>query len=115
MATYQDLVAQKAELERQRAELEKQISDSLKAERSNAIAQIRGLMAEHGISVEDLGAKPARAPRGSGATSGGDGTRKVAPKYRDPATGETWSGRGLKPKWLKAALEAGRSLGDFAL
>lgn len=38
---------------------------------------------------------------------------KQAAKYRDAATGETWSGRGLQPNWLKAALKKGRSLADF--
>ena len=33
----------------------------------------------------------------------------------DPATGTTWSGRGLQPKWLKAALASGRKLSDFAV
>lgn len=34
--------------------------------------------------------------------------------YRHPITGETWSGRGLKPLWLRQELDAGRSLSDFA-
>ncbi|MDT8998373.1 ParB/RepB/Spo0J family partition protein [Paucibacter sp. APW11] len=38
---------------------------------------------------------------------------KVQIKYRNPATGETWSGRGLQPRWLKAALAAGKTLADF--
>ena len=33
---------------------------------------------------------------------------------RNKATGDTWSGRGLQPKWLKAALAAGRKIEDFA-
>ena len=41
--------------------------------------------------------------------------RKVAVKYRDEATGNTWSGRGLQPNWLKAALSEGRKLEDFAV
>ena len=44
------------------------------------------------------------------------GTRgKVAAKYRNSATGETWSGRGLQPRWLKAALATGKKLADFAV
>ena len=39
---------------------------------------------------------------------------KVAAKYQD-AFGNTRTGRGLKPKWLTAALEAGASLADFAI
>jgi ParB/RepB/Spo0J family partition protein len=36
-------------------------------------------------------------------------------KYRDAATGSTWSGRGLQPAWLKAALAQGKALADFEL
>lgn len=36
-----------------------------------------------------------------------------APAYRDPESGQTWSGRGLKPKWLAVALERGKKLSDF--
>ena len=41
--------------------------------------------------------------------------RKVAPKYRDPATGETWAGRGARPRWLVARLKAGKTLEDFSI
>ena len=57
-------------------------------------------MAEHGLTAADLIAK---TPNPRASTSG----RKVAAKYRDPASGQTWTGRGLKPKWLSAALEPG--------
>ena len=40
--------------------------------------------------------------------------RKVAPKYRGPK-GETWSGRGLKPRWLTAAMNEGKELQDFLI
>lgn len=36
-------------------------------------------------------------------------------KYRNPATGETWTGRGLQPAWLKAQLAAGATLASFAV
>ncbi len=104
MATLNELLAQKAALE-------KQIVDAQREERAAAIAQIKVLMAQYGLTLADLGGRsPAPAPKrghGSGA--------KVPPKYRDPATGATWSGRGLKPRWLEAALAAGRSISDFAL
>jgi DNA-binding protein H-NS len=41
--------------------------------------------------------------------------RKVAPKFRDPETGETWAGRGARPRWLVARLKAGKKLSDFAI
>lgn len=40
---------------------------------------------------------------------------KVAAKYRNAETGDTWSGRGLQPKWLKVALGSGKKLADFEL
>ena len=40
--------------------------------------------------------------------------RKVAPKYRGP-NGETWSGRGLKPRWLTAAMNEGKELQHFLI
>jgi DNA-binding protein H-NS len=40
--------------------------------------------------------------------------RKVAPKYIGPH-GETWSGRGLKPRWLAAAINEGKELQDFLI
>jgi hypothetical protein len=49
------------------------------------------------------------APR---VTSRRKTTQTVA--YRDPESGQTWSGRGLKPKWLAEALAGGKTLADFA-
>ena len=40
--------------------------------------------------------------------------KKVAPKYRGPK-GVTWSGRGLKPRWLVAELKKGKKLEQFAI
>ena len=93
------------ELLAQKAALEKQIADTQRAERSDAVAQVRNLMAQYGLSVADIGGK-LKAARTTG---------KVAAKYRDKATGQSWSGRGLQPNWLKAALAAGRKLTDFAV
>jgi DNA-binding protein H-NS len=98
-----------SELLAQKAALEKQIADFQREQRGEAINKIRALMAEYGLTLADIGsAKPPAAPKK--AVAG-----KVAAKYRNPATGDTWSGRGLKPKWLTAALANGASLADFAL
>lgn len=99
-----------SELLAQKAELEKQIAHKQSSERAEAIAQVRSLMAQYGLTLADLGSKAASAPRRNGA-----GTGKVAAKFRDAATGQTWSGRGLQPNWLKAELAAGRKISEFAL
>jgi DNA-binding protein H-NS len=49
--------------------------------------------------------------RGRGGSLKG---KKVPPKYRDSA-GNTWAGRGAKPRWLVAAIKEGKKLEDFAI
>jgi DNA-binding protein H-NS len=44
-----------------------------------------------------------------------DGRSVVLPKYRNPASGQTWTGRGKKPKWLEAALANGKKISDFKI
>jgi DNA-binding protein H-NS len=48
--------------------------------------------------------------RGGSALKG----RKVPPKYHGPS-GETWAGRGAKPRWLVAAIKGGKKLDDFLI
>ena len=56
-----------------------------------------------------------RRGRPPGSSSSLSGTT-VAPKYRNPETpSETWAGRGLKPRWLTAAMKSGKKLEDFAI
>lgn len=98
MASLKDLLAQ-------RAALEQQIAETQERERSDAIAKVKSLMSEYGLNVADL---TARAPKAAKAS-------KVAAKYRNQATGETWSGRGLQPKWLKAAIANGAKLDEFVI
>ena len=102
MATLQELLDQKAELDRQ-------IEATRRHERADAIARVKALMSEHGLSMADLSGKSS-TPRAASTTGG-----KVAAKYRNTATGDSWSGRGLQPKWLKAALAAGRKIEEFAV
>ena len=99
-----------ADLLAQKAALEKQIATFQREQRGTAISQIKTLMAEYGLSLADIGSKAAAAPAAPKKIAA-----KVAAKYRNPATGDTWSGRGLKPKWLSAAIAGGATLGDFAL
>ena len=49
--------------------------------------------------------------RGGGSVLKG---KKVPPKYRGPS-GETWAGRGAKPRWLVDAIKGGKKLDDFLI
>ena len=105
MADLQQLIRQKADLERQIAQLNSK-------GRQDAIDEIRTIMAEHGLTSDDIAA-PARA-RKAGLKLDGTERKAVAAKYKDDQ-GNQWTGRGLKPRWLTAALAAGKTLDDFAV
>ena len=70
----------------------------------------RTLQAELGkLSHYGAGGKGAKGMRGGVRGS-------VAPKYRNPDNpAETWAGRGLRPRWLAAALKSGKKLEHFAI
>jgi len=94
MATYKELVAQKEALEAQLAEVRAN-------EVAGVIERIRGLMADYGLSVEDIAGKRRRGrPAGAKATPATKVKSELPPKYMDPKTGATWSGRGRAPAWL---------------
>jgi DNA-binding protein H-NS len=54
--------------------------------------------------------------RGAKAKRRGGTRGPVAPKYRDPKDpSQTWAGRGLQPRWLKAAVKSGKKLESFLI
>ncbi len=84
------------DLLQQREALEEAIAEARQSEISAAVTKVREIVAEYGLTAKD--AFPGRAGKSGAAKSGG---AKVAAKYRDPATGQTWTGRGKAPKWIE--------------
>ena len=85
-------------------DLRNQIDEALAGHRSNLERQLASL----GGSAGSFGSG-ARGGRGSSLK----GT-KVAAKYRGPE-GETWAGRGAKPRWLVAAIKGGKKAESFLI
>lgn len=83
------------ELLQQREALEQAIAQARQNEIASAVAKIRELVAEYGLTPQDV--FPGRGAKSTVAKS----TSKVAAKYRDPASGQTWTGRGKAPKWIE--------------
>jgi DNA-binding protein H-NS len=121
MATY-------VELKEQAEDLMRQAEAARKSEIGAAIADIKAKMAAYGITLDDLGGKPkaarGRKPKAGKAAAKGAKPAKatakpakvrkpVAVKYRNAETGETWTGRGKPPTWLKAHEVAGRKREEF--
>ena len=85
---------------------EKALKEKQSSKRKEVIAQIKELAASIGVSVEIIeGDKKADRKIG-----------KVAAKYRNPAdASQTWTGRGLAPKWMQELLGSGRSKEEFEI
>jgi DNA-binding protein H-NS len=78
------------------------------------IADIKEKIRDYDLTAADLGLVPTlEAPQEPAKPAGKRGS--VKPKYRDPASGKTWSGRGVMPKWMKAALDLGRTKEEFLI
>lgn len=73
------------------------------AELDAVLAQIRELVAEYSITEEQIYGRK-RAPRSPKQAE------VVDPKYQNPKTGETWSGRGRAPLWIRDAKNRDRFL-----
>lgn len=89
-----------------RADLDSEIEHARQQQRSAVMSQILELMKLHGITSADI----ATASAGKGKRLG-----TVPPKYRHPESGQTWSGRGLQPRWLAEAVAAGNSLDQYRI
>jgi DNA-binding protein H-NS len=98
MATYQELKAQ-AEALLQQAEAAR------RAEIASVVADIQARMKEYGITVDDV----------RGGAKKGKSRGAVAAKHYNPATGDSWSGRGRAPKWLADAMAKGKSKESFLI
>jgi len=92
--------------------------DALIGLRGKIDAVLGSKVADERRTLESELAKLSRVDTGGRSKGGfGRGARgKVAPKYRNPENpSETWAGRGLKPRWLVAALKSGKKLDDFSI
>ena len=107
------LTSEYQKLQQQIAELQTKADALLASEKQTVIATINELIATFVITPKELRFAATPSPSAGSAvrtprthpTAG----KTIAPRYRD-AEGNTWSGRGLQPKWLREALAAGKTL-----
>jgi DNA-binding protein H-NS len=90
--------------------------DKLRELRSEVESTLASKVVDERHSIEmrlsELSRIGSQDMRAKGRRAGG----KVAPKYRNPENpSETWAGRGLRPRWLTAALKAGKKLEQFSV
>jgi len=82
-----------ADLRRELALLEAEERAQERQHRADVLRAMKDLLHQHGFKPSELS-----AGRSGKATAG---RAQVAPLYRDPATGATWSGRGTEPAWIR--------------
>ena len=113
------------EIQVQIQKLQKQASEIKAKEFDRTVQDILAKMTAFGITVKDLQAASGSPRKGRGrpaAAGKAKGTKpkkkaaggSVAAKYRGP-NGETWSGRGLTPRWLATLLAQGQTKEAFAI
>ena len=93
-ATYQELLSQIEALQSQAAAVREQ-------EIAAVLANVRQTIKDYNLSERDVFPKQKRGPAGGFS---------VAPKYRHPVSGQTWTGRGKTPAWVVDALASGYTL-----
>jgi DNA-binding protein H-NS len=86
------------ELKAKAAEILAQAEQVKAEERQKTIDTVRVMISTYGITAKDLGLDKTVKVK-TGPKPG----NKVVPKYRDPASGATWSGRGKTPRWINGA------------
>ncbi|MPT06046.1 MAG: H-NS histone family protein [Delftia sp.] len=74
----------------QKAELEARIAEVMKTEKAGAVAEARALIQQYQLTQQDV--FPTSGFKAKGSVG--------APKFRDPETGATWTGRGKPPNWI---------------
>lgn len=85
---------------------EKALKEKQSSKRKEVIAKIKELAASIGVSVEIIEGDKKSERR----------TGKVAAKYRNPADGsQTWTGRGLAPKWMQELMASGHDKSEFEI
>ncbi len=110
------------DLQSQIAQLQKQAEEIRTKEFEATIAEIRQKMLAFGITIKDLQstkvkAKPGRKAKVAAADKPAKvkkASAAVAAKYRGP-NGETWSGRGLTPKWLASLVAQGNTKEQYLI
>lgn len=97
------------DIQNQIAALQKQADEIKAQEFDKTVADILEKMAAFGITLKDLESVKGRARKATTPV-----TKQAAAKFCGP-NGETWSGRGLMPRWLSALVAQGRTREEFAI
>lgn len=97
------------DIQNQIEKLQQQAAEIRAQEFDKTVQEILAKMTAFGITLKDLESVKGRARKAATTTA-----KPAAVKYTGP-NGETWSGRGLTPRWLTALVAQGRTKDEFAI
>ncbi len=103
--------SEKQKIEHEIERLQQEAEELQKRHRGPALESIVATMREYDITPDEVRA----AFGGRKGQRRAGGRAPLPPKYRDPASGRTWSGRGRTPGWLVEAEQAGRRRDEFLI
>jgi len=122
--TSANYASQRRKLEKEILRLQKQAAALEQKQRTPIINGIVRSMREYDITPEEIDAAYNRRTRAvkkraakvaAPAKTRTQTRAPVPPKYRNPETGATWSGRGKAPRWVTEAEQEGKSRDDFLI
>jgi DNA-binding protein H-NS len=80
---------------------------------ANQVAYLKREIADAHSERAEPGEARLEAAKPNGNAPGPRTSTEVKAKYRDPKTGETWSGRGRMASWLKKKQDAGEDIDAY--
>lgn len=84
---------------------EEELENRKRAARDKLVEEIQEKILASGLTLSDLFPETSGKKRKTRTVAEEGGIREVKPKYRDPVSHETWSGRGARPPlWVKRIL-----------
>lgn len=76
------------EIDKELDALQQERALAIKNAAKHALAQVKQIIAKYGFTADQVFSETKTRAQ-------------AAPRYRNPETGQTWSGRGREPKWIK--------------
>ncbi|QAA93709.1 H-NS histone family protein [Pollutimonas thiosulfatoxidans] len=115
--TRDSYTAQKQKIEKEIQKLQKQALALQTKRRGPVVTSILRSMREYDITPDDIASAYNRKTShvAKKAAAAGAPKRTVPPKYRNPKTGDTWTGRGKAPRWITAAESEGQQRDSFLI
>lgn len=105
----------KQKIEKEILRLQRQMKTLKVKQRRPIITSIVRSMQDNEITIEELTEALEKTQKRGSSTNASQPKSVLPPKFRNPATGDTWTGRGRPPRWILDAEAAGKERSKFLI